>query len=415
MKTRTSKFLATLLGCAFISSNAFAAPERAPSIDELWKIIQQQQKQIKQLTAAAKQTQQKVKDNEEKIDVTVEVVEETASKTKSGLLGDKTSIGGYGEIHYNNLDRGDGDRFRELDLHRFVLFFGHEFTDDIRFVSEFEIEHGGVEADGSPLDGEVEIEQAYLEFDINEYLTARAGVFLLPVGILNETHEPPTFYGVERNPTENIIIPATWWEAGVGMTARTDNGFSFDLALHSGLSVPTTGGSAFRIRSGRQKVSNANADDLAVTGRVKYTGIPGLELATTVQYQSDISQRDGDGAEEATLFSAHAVYNKGPFSARALYARFDIDGDAVEAADGDDQDGFYLEAGYKITPKWGVFARYDDVDGVRAADEFEQYNLGVNYYPHEDVVLKADYMDRENDNGNDRDIDGFNLGVGYQF
>jgi hypothetical protein len=100
----------------------------------------------------------------------------------------------------------------------------------------------------------------------------------MPVGILNETHEPATFYGVERNDVENIIIPSTWWEAGGALNGYYSNGISWDLALTSGLAIPTTGDNAFRIRSGRQKVSEAIANDFAYTGRLKYTGVRGLEL-----------------------------------------------------------------------------------------------------------------------------------------
>ena len=122
-----------------------------------------------------------------------------------------THVGGYGELHYNNLEDGNDSKSRSVDFHRFVLFFAHEFNDDIRFFSEVEIEHAFISdendgsGNGSP--GEVELEQAYIEFDIYDDMQIKGGIFLVPVGILNETHEPPTFYGVERNPIEkNIII-----------------------------------------------------------------------------------------------------------------------------------------------------------------------------------------------------------------
>lgn len=385
-----------------------AAAGPAPTIEELWTIIQAQQKQLEALKAKAQQT-------EEKVEATGEILEQRVASSGGHGGNGKTTVGGYGELHYNNLEKGNGDEVNEIDLHRFVLFFGHEFNERTRLVTELEVEHGGVEADGSPLDGEVEVEQAYVEFDINDEVSAKGGVFLLPVGIVNETHEPPTFYGVERNPVENIIIPATWWAGGAAVTGNFANGLSADLAVHSGLQIPTTGGSAFRIRSGRQKISNANANDLALTGRLKYTGIPGLELSGSLHYQNDITQVSGDGADEATLLEAHAVWKRGPFTAKALYASWDIDGDAVAATDADKQDGYYIEGSYKLTQEFGVFARYNDVDGVRAQDEFEQVDVGFNWWPHEDVVVKVDYMDQENDNNSDRDLKGFNIGIGYQF
>ena len=48
-------------------------------------------------------------------------------------------------------------------------------------------------ADGAP--GEVELEQAYVQIDVNDRNRINAGLQLLPIGIINETHEPPTFFG----------------------------------------------------------------------------------------------------------------------------------------------------------------------------------------------------------------------------
>ena len=206
---------------------------------------------------------------------------ETVEDESRGLL-EGITIGGYGEVHYNNHEADDSSRDKDdADIHRYVIFLNKDFNDDLRFVSEFEIEHGGVEPDGDPLGGEVEMEQAYIEHDLNNDQTQiRGGVFLVPVGILNETHEPPTFYGVERNSVEAAIIPSTWWEIGLGATHRWDNGFSADLALHTGLKIPDSG----QIRSGRQKASNVDANDLATTARLRYTGIQGLELGASIQY-----------------------------------------------------------------------------------------------------------------------------------
>ncbi|MEE9253707.1 MAG: hypothetical protein V3U43_02115, partial [Pseudomonadales bacterium] len=259
-----------------------------------------------------------------------------------------------------------------------------------------------------------------IELDMDEHHLARAGLFLIPVGILNETHEPPTFYGVERNDVENVIIPATWWEGGLGVGGRYANGLSWDFAIHSGLAMPTTGGSAFRVRSGRQKVSNAIADELAYTLRARYAGVPGLELAASVQIQSDPSQVSGDGLDDGLLLSFHGAYQRGGFGLRALYARWDFDGDAVQAADADEQTGWYIEPSYRFSMRHGelgFYTRYEDVEGARGQDQFQQWELGFNYWPVDNVVFKFDYRDREHDLASEagRDFKGFDLGVGYQF
>jgi len=324
----------------------------------------------------------------------------------------KVHIGGYGELHYNNLEKPDGSEKKQLDFHRFVLFFGYDFSDSIRFHSELELEHA-IAGDGQP--GEIELEQAYIEFDLTENMEAKGGLFLIPVGILNETHEPTTFYGVERNPVEKDIIPTTWWEGGAALTGRIGgSGLSYDLTITSGLDDGTN------IRGGRQKVAEATANDLAYTGRLKYTGLRGLELAGTAQYQSDMTQSADPDINDAVLLSAHAIYNISQFQLRGLYASWDIDVTSnASAADQakDKQDGYYLEGSWKFVPSAGVFARYDVWDNGGVGDtEKTQTNVGINYWPHEAVVIKFDIQKQDHGAVNAADEqDGFNVGLGYAF
>ena len=320
---------------------------------------------------------------------------------------DDTTVGGYGELHYNNWSNDAGDRKKEIDLHRFVIFINHEFNDDIRFFSEFEIEHA-IAGEGQV--GEVEVEQAYVQFDIDDNTMVNAGVFLLPIGIMNETHEPPTFYGVERNPVEKSIIPATWWEGGAGITGNSDSGLSYDFSIHSGLNVDPL---ELDIRDGRQKTGEAVANNLAATARIKYTGVAGLTLSASVNYQDDITQDSADNVDDAMLIETHARWNISDVTLTALYAAWDISGAGAEALEKDKQDGGYLEASYRFNPQWGVFVRQNQWDTGGAGDtQKEQTDIGFNYWPHEDVVIKADYMTQNDIAG---DYDGFNLGVGYQF
>ena len=394
-----------------------AASEAPPSIENLWQIVQRQQAEIEALRAELDDTRQgvaatneKVAESEERIEATGDVVELLATADSAPR---KTSIGGYGELHYSQIsaDAGDSD---EIDFHRFVLFFGHEFSDRVRFFSEFELEHS-LAGDGKP--GEVELEQAYAEFALTDNLYAKTGLFLLPIGILNETHEPPTFYGVERNSVENIIVPSTWWEAGAALRGNFSGGLSWDAALHSGLAMPTAGGSAFRVRSGRQKVAEAKASDLAATFRLKYTGVPGLELAASYQYQSDPSQVAGDGLDSGQLFTAHAIYRRERFGLRALYGSWNFDGSAIEAVDADKQSGWYIEPNFRLSDKWGVYARYEDLDAARQQDQFTQSQIGINYWPVDGVVLKMDIRSREFALPalSASDFDAIDLGFGYNF
>lgn len=388
---------------------------KTPSMEEMWNLIKEQQKILETQRQEIARLKNTAQTNEQKIDATTVALEESEkslSKTKQWF--NKTTIGGYGELHYNNLEnkKDRGSDKDEIDLHRFVLFFGHEFNDDLRFFSEVEIEHD-VAGDGK--NGEVEVEQAYVEYDFNEQHSGKAGVFLMPFGIVNEIHEPPTFYGTERNPVEKNIIPSTWWEGGLGVSSHFENGISTDVTLTSGLYL--TAGKNFKIRNGRQKVSEAKADSGALAGRVKYTGVQGLELSLSGYFQDDYNQGETHSSDSLTGFETHAIYTLNDFTVKALYANWDLDGDDAKSIGADTQKGWYIEPSYKLSEKWGVFARYnlwDNAAGKSTDTEYTQTDFGVNYWLDEDVVLKADYQDQDAPKGKD-EFDGFNLGVGYQF
>jgi hypothetical protein len=403
--------LAMAVALAPMAANA---AQEMPSLEEMWEIIQQQQKEIETLKNEAQIT-------EIKVEATADALEQVATADVSSLASwtQKTTIGGYGEMHYNSLenqlDGGKSDK-DELDLHRFVLFFGHQFTDELRFYSEFEVEHA-IAGEGKV--GETEIEQAFIEWDYADKHRAKGGVFLVPVGIINETHEPDTFYGVERNLVEKNIIPVTWWEGGLGLSGEIMPGLSYDAAATSGLFLDD---GEYKIRDGRQKTGKAKADNFAYTGRIKYTGLAGLELAATLQYQTDLlqseTQSSGAADVDALLFEAHAAYQTGPFALRALYANWDID-EALDLtkAGASEQTGWYVEPSYKLTEKLGVFARFSQWDNQAAASgdtEYQQTDIGFNYWLHDNVVLKFDYQDQDAPSGKD-EFDGFNLGIGWSY
>lgn len=407
------KIYAPWLGLAALVC-ATPAWSDTPNIEEIWAIVQQQQLEIEQLKQQLAAADAQLAVTEQKIEATGDYLDTVVAPVAQA----RTQIGGYGEVHYNNLDADDSARdLNEIDFHRFVLFFGHEFSERIRFFSELELEHS-IAADGEP--GEVELEQAYVDFSLSDNLSAKAGLFLLPIGTLNETHEPATFYGVERNAVESDIVPATWWEAGAALSGHFSSGLSWDFAAHSGLAMATTGSDAFRVRSGRQKVAEAAADDLAYTARLRYSGVPGLDLGLSYQYQSDASQVSGDGLDAGQLLAVNAAYNFGAFTFKGVYASWDFSGSAVEAAGADRQAGWYLEPSYRFATTrgdWGFYARYQAVDAARSQDQFTQNELGFSYWPIDNVVFKFDYRQRDHDLASEagRDFSGFDLGLGYQF
>ena len=400
-----------IIASILIATQASQA-EPLPTAEAMWETIQKQQKIIDDLSVrleqtenALRQTSTQAKQTAEAIEITADAVEAYGQETQSGK---KTHIGGYGELHYNN-NREDGEA-NEIDFHRFVLYFSHAFNDRMRFFSEVELEHA-LAGDGAP--GEVELEQAWVEIDLNQSHHLRAGLDIVPVGIINFTHEPNTFYGVERPIVENRIIPSTWWEAGINLYGELAPGWNYDAVVHSGLVVDEDS----NIRSGRQKVAQANADDLATTGRIRYTGIPGLEIGGTLHYQTDINQQDQSITNRATLFSGHIDWkHQNGFGLRALYAQWNLD-HAVSTVK--KHYGYYIEPAYRFTlPKTfgelGIFTRFSDLEYGRDGilQDQKDITIGINYWPIDKFAFKMDWIDRETNN---RDEKSLNLGLGYAF
>ena len=378
---------------------------------------------------------------EEKIELLQQEIESLKDQVASKQAGDKaggtqslmqnTTVGGYGELHYNNF-QGNAKAKDEIDFHRFVLFFGHRFNDWISFKSELELEHSNTENGGA-----VELEQAYLDFNFSDKLNAKAGIFLMPLGFINETHEPPTFFGVERNFIETRIIPSTWWEAGAALYGEVAPGWKYQAGLTSSLD-----GSKFEnfatkgIREGRRNVSEAPAENIAFAGRLDYTGQPGLTAGVSLFTGKTGQDNDNavlNGADaRLTLWDAHVRYNKDKFDLRALYAQGHLsDAADLNAAFGLETAerfyGYYIEAAYHIWQKgdhdFAPFIRYEKWDtqaslptgtarGVGSNNHV--VTVGANYSPHPQVVIKADYQKFDEDDG-DKGDKRFNLGLGYMF
>ena len=396
---RMNKKLITLAAILSTSLSAGAAPSNQEIMDMMLE-LKQEIKQLKNENASLKG---------EVEGVYVATDEAIKAQAKQAT---KTTIGGYGELHYNTLEdqKGNSDTDK-IDFHRYVLFINHEYNDRLRFVSELELEHS-IAGDGK--EGEIELEQAYIEYDLNDDTSLQAGLILIPLGILNETHEPNTFYGVERNPVEKNIIPSTWWEGGVKVSHNLSEGVNVQLMAHSGLKAT----SSFKPRDGRQKVGNAKSEHFAYTGALKYTKIPGLTVGAGFNYQSDFANGGGEAADAALMTEVHAIYKKDKFALRALYAAWDIDGPGADALGRDKQFGYYIEPSYQLTESVGFFGRfnkYDNNDGNSTATEVKQTDIGVNWWIDPQVVFKADIQMQSTGSGISTEMNGLNVGMGYAF
>src|SRR2546428_5496913 len=230
------------------------------------------------------------------------------SSEESSTVSQTGPLSGYMDFHFNRPEHEDA----QLDFHRFVLLFNHSFSDRLRFVGELEVEHGFVS--GLEASGEVELEQAYLDFRLKPELNFRAGMVLAPVGIINERHEPPSFHGVERPFVDTFIIPTTWFDAGVGVHGTVGAGWQYRAYLMAPLDA-TRITAEEGLHEATQKGFASNVRNVAHTGRLEYVGVPGLNLGTsfwrgkTGFHFCRVDSRVG-------LFGFHRPHRAGPFAAR---------------------------------------------------------------------------------------------------
>jgi len=348
------------------------------------------------------------------------------------------SIGGYGEFTYENLvnnQHGEKDRF---DLERFVLYTGYKFTDRILLNSEIEFEHATTEDTPSSDDGSVSVEFANLDFFLWQPLNVRAGLLLVPMGFLNEMHEPPFYYGVFRPEVEREkIIPSTWAEGGFGFFGTLAPGLDYRAYLLTSLNAK--GFAPDGLGEARQKGKNAFADDFSGTARLDYSPFPGATIGASF-WAGDSGQNqtfDGEKPDVFTLiWEAHAQLNYRGFHFRTLGAFDNISDAAAVSRDlgetiASHSFGYYAEVAYNVLP-W-IFPNsdqslepffryeiYDTQDGIPKGfarvpgQNVQLYTIGASYKPVPQVVLKMEY--RDFDAGAKAPIaDEFNLGAGFIF
>jgi hypothetical protein len=363
------------------------------------------------------------------------------------------SIGGYGEANYINFigDEEDTDLDRS-DALRTVLYLGYKFTDRILFNSEIEFEHATTSnVNNDAGSGSVSVEFAALDFMWRPEMNFRAGILLAPMGFVNEVHEPPYFYGVQRPETETRIIPSTWRENGVGIFGNLGETVEYRFYTLAGFNAQNFTDAG--IRAGRQQGNRSLSEDFAFVTRVDWTPdlVPGFLLGGSV-YAGDSGQDvevAGGDVPDARLwiFEGHAQYQNGPFHARGLFAFsslsdtrelntvLDRDEDAAIASE---MLGGYVELAYDVYPcLFGgedkqlepfirveyVDTQYDVVEGL--ANSLLPYEAnrdranwihagGVNFYPHPNVVLKVEYRN-VNTRGQGERADELGLGMGFAF
>jgi hypothetical protein len=343
------------------------------------------------------------------------------------------SFAGYGEMllensaRENEVDAGGAPTTR-LDFLRAVLYTGYRFNDKFLFNSEIEVEHTN----------EIGVEFAYIDYLMNENLTVRGGMVLLPLGLVNEFHEPTVFIGAKRPETEQRILPTTWRENGGGVLgsvgivnfrAYVTNGFRGAAFTSAGL------------RGGRQKGGNALAANLALSGRVDVTPIPGIFGGVGLYHGGSGQEQvvvDGEALDlGTTIVEGHVQAQMRGIDFRALFAQASLD-DAgaasrglrlpVNAALAETMRGWYAQLGYNVLSQRNTtlavtpYVRYEAVDTQhQLPDGFIRdlardgtfKTLGVEIKPIANVVIKTDYQWITNAARTGRNQ--FNLNLGYAF
>lgn len=338
----------------------------------------------------------------------------------------RITLGGYGEINFNGYDGAPN----EIDVQRLVLLFAYKFDDRTQFVTEVEYEHVQ----------EVYVEQAFVNYNITDNLNARAGLMLVPMGIINEYHEGPTFNGVERPSLDDTIIPTTWREIGFGIAGRSNElSFRYQLYAMNGFVSFNDDNYILRgsdgLRKGRQKGAESVNSDINISAKIEYYGLPNIRFGLAA-YSGKTQTTDLDNAATQvglTMLGADYRYTKGRFSSRGQWAQTTLkDVAAYNAAGNKDlgstMGGYYIEGAYNLLPltnrqRLDIFVRYEDFDthkktagGMTANPAYhrKETTVGFSYHLAPGVVFKGDYQNKKTA-ASDAVIGQLNFGVGFFF
>jgi len=359
----------------------------------------------------------------------------------SEAASNKLYIKLYAHVDYNHIIEEDRRNAGNLDVHRVVTLFGYQFDRKTQFVTEIEVEHVK----------EIFVEQAFLKHKLSKQINLRAGLLLIPMGLVNEMHEPTFFYTVERPLLDKNIVPSTWSEIGLGISGiLIDHNLKYQLYLiNSPISYNDGGGTLSAekgIRGGRQKGAKSILTTFpALSGQIEYFGFDGFKIGlsafrgkTNTSLYTEFDQINDENSaiiDSSTLMTnmvtVHSTYDVNQWTFRGQYSLAGFEGsDAYNSFTGSDipelMHGFYLLAAYDFIKNDNVtlspFLRYSKLDNhLKVSDNLVQdeslnqsiLSLGINYKPNPAVVYKIDYQFYNKNDGNN--FNQFNAGIGVWF
>jgi len=320
------------------------------------------------------------------------------------------SIGGYGEMYYAHTEKDNGDTSSLVDVYRFVPYIGYKFTDNIILNTEIEFEHGGIANDGgTAVGGEVIVEFMYLDFLIHKNVNLRVGNMLIPMGLINERHEPTLFTTVQRPSTSKFIIPSTWHESGVMAYGDIIENLSYKVAFVTALKPEDTGSKW--IRNGRGGSFKNKDPKSGIVARVDYTGYNGLLVGLSTYNDSNLNISDVHFDYKSNGARVYGVYTQ--------VSRSDANATQVENANGG-----YVNVSFDVLSLTSANTQlpvFVQAESVNAQDELGNGNtndktttitIGANYFAHPQVVLKADYAMAKTAGKTDKTV---SLSMGFIF
>lgn len=388
----------TKISLALITALAISSNAHADDKSEIKSLIER--------IAVLEETQQILIDETSDLKTGFDYTTVDTKKSHSGLgsaaskvyySNSPLSIGGYGEMFYAYTNNDNAANTSKVDVYRFVPYIGYKFTDDIVLNVEIEFEHGGVKEDADG-DGYVIVEFMYLDFLFNNNANIRVGNMLLPMGLINEKHEPTLFNTVQRPNTSKNLIPSTWHESGLMVYGEISEGLSYKLGGYTALDLELGAGSRDKwLRNSRiGSFGNTERGDdednlgLAVVGRVDYTAVNGLLLGASSYLDSNLN-----------MYDLHVDYKKDAFRSYGVYTQTSRSKTVINEPE--KAKGGFVNIGYDIlsftnsNDRMPLFVQYESVaaqdkvtNGV-SVDAIETTTVGINYFPHEQVVLKMDH------------------------
>lgn len=361
----------------------------------------------------------------------------TLLESKEGNL----LMGAYGEVQYEQ-PFGNNTKYNgAMDAERMVLLFGYKFDSKTSFISEIEIEHIK----------EVYLEQAFLNYQAKPWLNVQAGLLLIPMGLMNEYHEPTIFNGVNRPTIANALYPSTWREIGAGFAGNIPNAaLRYQLYAVNGPMGYNNGAKLDGnkpLRGARQKGAQVTMTAPDLSAKINYYGIKGFDIGLAGYFgttESNLySNIDRDSAAQLATADSSVIgiqmvgldfrYQSKKFQAKGelFYSTFS-NTDAYNTFTNRDLGssifGYYGELGYDISSILGMkkklvpFVRYSEYNthqsvnsGMIANKAYDRTVLttGFSFFLNQSVVVKADYQNFSDAINNQQHQ--FNTGIGFWF